>query len=52
MFSVVTAKAYPLNLATQFLQHLAEELYLADPTELGRDPQNIDIIDSALKFNI
>ena len=38
VFSAVTSPDYPESTAQQFLQHLAENLYDADPIEFKRDP--------------
>lgn len=39
VFAAVTSPEYPESTAQQFLQHLAENLYDADPIEFKRDPQ-------------
>ena len=52
VFSAVTSPDYPESTAQQFLQHLAENLYDADPIEFKRDPQQVPQLDQSLKFNI
>ena len=52
VFNAISSAEYPQDLASQFLQELAKNLYGADTENFKKNPQGINYLNQGLKFNI